>query len=979
MRNIAICTDSFLPLSDGVGRVCFAYAKGLGERNYPCYVVTPMAQTGYRGNYPFEILDFMGRRKQETANYRTAVAMLDMHYLARVESQRFDIVHAHSPGPAGMEGVRLAAKLHVPLIGTFHPKYFDQYFPENEKSVITNAVARYALDFYNRCDEVWVSSPEARARLEALGLSCNIQVFETGAFETPVAPQAVKKLKSALHLTNAPILLCVGSLEQGKDLSRILKAAALLKKRDVAFQLLLVGEGPEEAALRAQAGRLELMDRVRFLGAITDSQRLDALYAAAHICLFPWRSVSVGLPVCEAAVQGTPSLVVAGTASAKAINDGINGMICSGGAESMANAIARRLEDPEQLSALGQQAQATLPLSWDPILDKVAARYEALAAMDKGALRRKRGLFRKELHQMDQTLEKRTLDLMGRFLHQDMENIYVYPYKQTKPVFTPAPDGHPLPRATPESQGISARAINGLIDAIHADPLADAHAIMVLRHGKVIAEASWEPYSTQLPHQLYSLSKSVTATAIGMLVDEGKLSIDEYLCDIFPDKAPEDATHPMYKLTVRNLLNMSTGSQFNEVGTALGSDWVQEFMRAGVKFPAGSEFLYNSMNTYMLAAIVRKRSGQTMTEYLTPRLYEPLGIDSHYWETCPQGTEKGGWGLSLTIESVAKLGQLYLNKGVWTVDGQEKRLLSEEWIEQATRPQIDTPEGEITYGYGHQIWMTARPGAFLFNGAFGQYMLALPDCDAVVALFSGTARLFAQGGVMDYVDTAFANVSNQPLPEDRGANEALALTCHALSARCRPALFDPEREQLPFGTLCQRLDGLVYTFDDNVASLLPMILSCVENNFGPGIAHVAFRKEGEDRLRIELSEGEFLHRIYLTDGAYAQSRVRQREDDYIVWCNCQTERISNEEWALHLNVHFTETPCTRILHFLFRGDGVTLVCDEFPSIKDASEMLLVLSGLTRQQAVRSLLPLLKRDQLQNTLKTFTTVTVQGRL
>ncbi len=979
MLKIALCTDSFLPLTDGVGRVCFEYARALGTLGHACYVVTPMANTGYRGNYPFEIVDFMSGPKLGMPNYRAAVAMLDMHYLYRSDSIRLDVVHAHSPGAAGMEGARLAARLHVPLVGTFHPKYFEQYFPAGAADGVSTVAARYALDYYNRCDEVWTSSEEARERLKRFGVTCNIEIFENGTYAGPADPEEVLRLKAWLHLTDAPILLCVGSLERTKNLPRILQAAALLKSRGVAFQLLFIGAGPDEPAVKALASELGLMGSVRFLGAITDCNRLDALYAAADLCLFPWQSVSTGLVVCEAAAQSTPALVLRNTASARAVTDGVNGLVCDDTPESMADVIARYLADGVRARAIGCCARRTVPVPWTNIFERVIARYDVLTGLDKASLRRKRGLFRRELQQVDQMLEKRTLDLMGRFLRQDMQNIYVYPYKPAKPAFTPAPDALPLERATPESQGVSTRAINGLIDAIHADPMADAHVIMILRHGKVVAEASWEPYTADLPHQLYSLSKSVTATAIGMLVDEGLLSIDEHLCDIFPDKTPEDPEHPTRKLTVRNLLNMSTGSQFNEIGTALGSDWEGEFMRAGVRFPAGSAFLYNSMNTYMLAAIIRRKTGQTVTEYLTPRLYEPLGIDSHVWETSPSGTEKGGWGLSLTIESVAKIGQLYLNKGLWTVDGEPRRLISRRWVEEATRPQIDTPDGEITYGYGHQIWMTSRPGSFLFNGAFGQYMLALPDCDVIVALFSGTARLFAQGGVMEEIDTAFSAVSGGPLPADPAAAQALTVTGAALSARLRPPFYDPARKPVPFDEMCRRLDGLVYTFDPNAASLMPVILASVANNYGPGIAHVAFRRESDGGLRVEFSEGAHVHRLYLSETGYEQSLITQREDTYIVRTNYQSERISAEEWALHLNAHFIETPCTRVLHFLLRGDAVTLLCDEFPSVKDASEMLLVLSGLTRQQVVRALLPLLKRDQLQNRLKTFTTVTVQGAL
>ncbi|NCB06481.1 MAG: class C beta-lactamase-related serine hydrolase, partial [Clostridia bacterium] len=341
-------------------------------------------------------------------------------------------------------------------------------------------------------------------------------------------------------------------------------------------------------------------------------------------------------------------------------------------------------------------------------------------------------------------------------------------------------------------------------------------------------------YDGAYPHELYSLSKSITATAIGMLVDEGLLDLDERLCDIFFDKAPEDKAHPVQKMTVRMLLNMSTGTYFNEAGSAMGTDWERDFLHAPVKFTPGSAFDYNSMNTYMLAAIVRRKTGETLTRYLEPRLFDPLGIESHYWETCPNGTEKGGWGLSLTPESVAKVGQLYLNKGIWHTFWGDKRLISERWIEEATKPQIDTPHGEITYGYGHQIWMTAREGAFLFNGAFGQYMLALPDENALVVLFSGTSRLFAQGGVLDYVTACFDGVGEKALPRDARAEDALENTCAALSTRSRTPFYSAERKSVPLEELIARLEGRVYSFPANIGGLFPFILQSVHNNFTTG-------------------------------------------------------------------------------------------------------------------------------------------------
>jgi CubicO group peptidase (beta-lactamase class C family) len=600
--------------------------------------------------------------------------------------------------------------------------------------------------------------------------------------------------------------------------------------------------------------------------------------------------------------------------------------------------------------------------------------------MERSQLRRKRGLFRKEMDKVDLTLQKRAMDMIWKFLTQDTQHLYPYAHRPQKPVFLPAAEHEPLPRSTPEREGISSCAINALLDAIHADEAAKAHEIMILRNGKVIAEANWAPYDSRLPHQLYSLSKSITATAIGMLVDEGLLMIDERLCDIFFDKAPQNEAHPAYKMTVRMLLNMSTGSYFNEAGSAMGTDWERDFLHAPVKFEPGSAFDYNSMNTYMLAAIVRRKSGETLTDYLCPRLYEPLGIASHYWETCPNGTEKGGWGLSLTPESVAKIGQLHLNKGVWKTAFGEKRLISEAWIAEATKSQIDTPNGEITYGYGHQIWMTARKGSFLFNGAFGQYMLALPELNVLVVLFSGSSRLFAQGGVLDYVSNAFQSAEEKPLRHDPRAQDALETTIGGLSSRSRAPFYRAERKSVPPEKIIARLANRVYSFDANIGGLIPFILQSVHNNFTTGLKQIVFSRANAGELAVEMVEGEFTHRFTLSERGYTAGTVTQRGDVFEARYAVQTEISETGELSLNIAAHFIETPFTRLMRITLAADEtIKIVFDEDPSIRAASEMLMELTGITRVEIVRNMLPLLKQERMQHTLRTFTTVTVQGKL
>ncbi len=980
MLRIAQCSDLFYPILDGVSRVVNAYARELSALGQEVYVITPLVTQGYRGRLPYEILDYVTLNMPGGTQMRATAATLDMHYLTRVNAHEFDIVHAHSPGSAGMEAVRIADKCHVPLVGTFHTKYIREFLM-NAKDERQSQLSQYfAFDFFNRCDEIWVVSEEARSFLYERGFEGNIEVFDNGTELDEADEETRTRARETFHLSQTPTLLFAGSLDQQKNLSHVFEAAALLRQRGLEFQLLIAGSGPEEKHARTLARDLSLLGTVRFLGQIADESLLSGLYAESALCLFPMQRISAGLVVREAAVQGTPSLVIAGSLPGELITDGVNGLTCGDTPDSMADAIAQYLSDPAAQAKMRAQARAMAPVPWDAVISRVNARYESLAGMERAQLRRKRGLFRKEMDKVDLTLQKRAMDMIWKFLTQDTQHLYPYAHSPQKPVFLPQPESKPLPRSTPEKEGISSLAINALLDAIHSDEAAKAHEIMILRNGKVIAEANWSPYDSRLPHQLYSLSKSITATAVGMLTDEGLLDLDERICDIFFDKAPEAATHPAQKMTVRMLLNMSTGTYFNEAGSAVGTDWERDFLHAPVKFEPGSAFEYNSMNTYMLAAIVRRKTGETLTDYLKPRLYEPLAIESHYWETCPNSTEKGGWGLSLTPESVAKIGQLYLNKGVWKTLLGEKRLLSEKWIAEATRSQIDTPHGEITFGYGHQIWMTAREGAFLFNGAFGQYMLALPDLNAIVVLFSGTSRLFAQGGVMDYVTSAFDGIGEKPLPRDARAEDALETTISALSSRSRAPFFLAERRSVPLEEITALLADRVYSFDSNIGGLMPFILQSVHNNFTTGLKQIVFSRAEDGALAVEMVEGEYKHRFTLIESGYTEATITQRGDVFEARFAVQTEISETGELSLNIVSHFIETPFTRLIRITITGeDTLKIVFDENPSIKDASEMLMELTGITRMDIVRNVLPLLKQERMQHTLRTFTTVTVQGKL
>jgi CubicO group peptidase (beta-lactamase class C family) len=298
--------------------------------------------------------------------------------------------------------------------------------------------------------------------------------------------------------------------------------------------------------------------------------------------------------------------------------------------------------------------------------------------------------------------------------------------------------GAGLPRSSPEDQGVSSAGVLAFVEA--ADRLDSMNSFMLLRHGHVVAEGWWAPYAPEAPHSLYSLSKSFTSTAVGLAIAEGKLSLDDEVLKFFPDDTPAKPSANLWAMRVRDLLRMNTGQQTEPPRTA-AQPWVRTFLAHPVAFKPGTHFLYNTSATYMLSAIVQKATGQTLLDYLRPRLFEPLGIEHPTWEASPQGISAGGYGLSIRTEDIAKFGQLYLQRGMW----HGKHLVPAAWVEAATALQTSNgsnPKSDWDQGYGYQFWRS-RHGAYRGDGAFGQFCIVLPEQDAVVAITSGVRDMQA--------------------------------------------------------------------------------------------------------------------------------------------------------------------------------------------------------------------------------------------
>ena len=307
-----------------------------------------------------------------------------------------------------------------------------------------------------------------------------------------------------------------------------------------------------------------------------------------------------------------------------------------------------------------------------------------------------------------------------------------------------------LPRVkTPDSV---AKAMEGFFQAA-ADDSMDIHSVMIVKDGNVIY-SHWQSEGVDsVPHVLHSVSKTFTATAVGLAIADGKMALTDKVVDYFPDKLPAEVSENLKAMTVRDLLTMSCGHDVEPSGRNSEQDWVTAFLAHPVVHEPGTFYLYNSLGTYMLSAIVQQVTGEKVVDYLTPRLFEPLHIDKPKWEESQQGINCGGWGLYLKTEDLAKMGQLLLQNGEWN----GKQLIPAEWVAEMSKKQVESinpgtrieqaaergmtkETSDWMQGYGYQMWR-CRPGCFRADGARGQYIIVVPDKNAVIAITSNVEDL----------------------------------------------------------------------------------------------------------------------------------------------------------------------------------------------------------------------------------------------
>jgi CubicO group peptidase (beta-lactamase class C family) len=489
-----------------------------------------------------------------------------------------------------------------------------------------------------------------------------------------------------------------------------------------------------------------------------------------------------------------------------------------------------------------------------------------------------------------------------------------------------------IPRAnSPKEVGVSSKIVKAFLD----DALEkgyEYHSLMVIRHGKVAVEWYNEPYNKDTPQSVYSVSKSFTSTAIGFAINEGLITLDTKLVDIFPDYPPKKPDKKFEKLTIHNLLRMSSGKQPSFLTDKSKVDWIEDYINSPWVFEPGEKFLYINENIFMLSAIINRVTGMTMREYLTPRLFEPLGIDFPFWETDRNGIEAGGWGLYLKTEDIAKLTLCYVQKGVYN----GVQVIPAEWAELATARQIENsqnrPGTDASYGYGYCFWKNSiDETSFRADGMFSQFGIGIPEYDAVVTV---TSAVTDETGCLEYLFNYFPRAFEET---DEAEEQIVNTMVEPLFSSDRPEL-----EKVITDRYIKFRKNLLLNLTGFPVSVLPMAVVYMLTDKPGNIDMVKFDFKDKE-CSMTWSEGLETNTIILgLDGHYRYSKITLGNIDFTVCANA----IWLDDESLLVTIRPIQTVAKRNLVFEFKPkDKVVMIPSSSPS---GTEILNNLGGFFEQ-------------------------------
>jgi len=373
---------------------------------------------------------------------------------------------------------------------------------------------------------------------------------------------------------------------------------------------------------------------------------------------------------------------------------------------------------------------------------------------------------------------------------------------------------------TAEEIGLKSEYVENFLDNLEKNRV-HMHSFLIMRDGKIGAEGYWYPYTKDTTHRMYSVTKSFVAVAIGLLADEGKISLDDKVVSFFPDLVPENVHPYIADATIKNLLTMSTMYSKSTYDIDM-SEWLKSYFTSKPDHPPGTMYFYDSCGSYTLGAVVKRVTGKFFDEYLDEKIFRKLGFaPGRYCLTGPDGERWAGSGLLITTRELAAFANLLLNDGVHNGE----RLISHKFVSEATSKQVMNRNDGADYaywcGYGYQIWIL-RDNAFCFNGLGGQLAIAFPDKGVVFACTADVqGNPVGKNMIFDALWSEIIAKLDAPMQANSDASETLRKRCENLKMQPFEGEAHSQTEK--------RIGGRKYILNENPMGISDLKLTFEEN------------------------------------------------------------------------------------------------------------------------------------------------------
>ncbi len=497
--------------------------------------------------------------------------------------------------------------------------------------------------------------------------------------------------------------------------------------------------------------------------------------------------------------------------------------------------------------------------------------------------------------------------------------------------------------------GLNDRFIDEFIEQLKNDKRVNLSAIGIMHEGKLVREEYVHPFSEDFRHVSFSMCKSIVSMAVGIAIEKEIISLNDKLIDIFPEYDSLFVKRGMRGVTIKHLLTMTSGVSFDELSALFSDNWIVSYLSSDLMFNPGEEFSYNSLNTYMVVAALNKMTGVPLKEFLEVNLFKYLDITDITWDMSPDGVEQGGWGAKLSIIDMLKLGQLYLDKGSWLVNGENLQLISPKWIEDSTKIKCDLADKEVISGYGYHIWIL-KDGAYLFNGLFGQNVYVNPDKKLVIAVTSSAYEVFPGGKLVSQI-CDFAS-------DERLFDKKIMAGLRRLIKK--PGYEAIKKEKIKYNketfysVLSDYIDNR-YIFDEYAASLLPISIQGFYSMFSSGIRSLQL-KMVDDGLCMIVNEGGNTYEIYFDylDGTYKYQVIDFNGKKMPVAACLSLTFDEDDNFLLKITLDYLEEIGKRIFKIYFDEDYILLKAMETPDLQEFTGMLFGESKIRKTKNLKKI-------------------------